>query len=424
MSAPSAEVYARWAEPLVAGGILTDPWFEGEPRFDTAPVVLGKALHAQLLSVAEALAAAWDEGLRLCAAHPEWMDGFFNLTPYQKLMWASSVPLWHGFARVDLFETASGVVACELNSDTPTGQPESVLLSARALHDHPGCSDPNAGLEAAFIGVVEAMAQAFLPEGTKRAVGLVYPTELTEDLPLIRMCTAWLEKAGYQVVLGSPFNLRASTSGGVSLFGIDCPVILRHYKTDWWGEREGVWSDDEPYADRAALEEPLGLLLGAVACGQCVVLNPFGAVVAQNKKLMALLWEKLEQLSPESQATVRAHLPLTLRLEAVHREQLLAQREEWVLKSDYGCEGAEVVVGRTCTPEEWLLCLTKAAPGRFIVQRYFEARRRPDGDTVNLGVYLYGGRAGGLYCRTQQGPGPTDLGSRSAPCLVSERDDA
>ena len=424
MSAPAPEVYARWAEPLVAGGILTDPWFEGEPRFDTAPVVLGRGQHAQLLSVAEALAAAWDEGLRLCAAHPEWMDDFFELTPHQKVMWAASAPLWHGFARIDLFETAAGVVACELNSDTPTGQPEAVLLSARARLDHPDCSDPNAGLEAAFSGVVEAMAQAFLPEGAPRAVGLVYPTELTEDLPLIRLYTAWLERAGYQVVLGSPFNLRPSASGGVSLFGIDCPVILRHYKTDWWGEREVVWLGEEPYADRAALEEPLGLLLGAVASGQCIVLNPFGAVVAQNKKVMALLWEKLEQLSPQAQATVRAHLPLTLRLEAVHREQLVAQREEWVLKSDYGCEGAEVVVGRACTPEEWLECLTKAAPGRFIVQRHFEALRRPNGETVNLGVYLYGGRAGGLYCRTQQGAGPTDLGARSAPCLVSERDDA
>ena len=388
--------YARWVEELVRGGILTDPWFEGEPRFDTEPVVLGAAEHGRLLEVAEALAAAWDEGCRLCAGHPEWLDEFFGLTPFQKLMWASSAPLWHGFARIDLFQTSSGVVACELNCDTPTGQPEAVLLSERALRERRGLVDPNAGLEAAFAGVVEAMAAAFLPEGAPRAVGLIYPTELTEDLPLVRLYTAWLERAGWQVVLGSPYNLRPGSSGGLSLFGVDCPVILRHYKTDWWGEREVVWTDQQPYLDRAALEGPLALLIEAVAAGAAVVLNPLGAVLGQNKKLMALLWEKIDQLSAESQATVRAHLPLTLRLEAVHQEQLFAQREEWVLKSDYGCEGAEVVVGRDCTQAEWELCFSKAAPGRFVVQRYFEALPRPNGDSVNLGVDLYGGRAGGL----------------------------
>jgi hypothetical protein len=423
------EEYARWAAPLVEGGVLTDPWYEGEPRFDTEPIILGAAQHARLLEVAESLAAAWGEALNLCAEHPEWLGDFFQLTPYQKLMWASSAPFWHGFARVDLFETAAGVVACELNCDTPTGQAEAALLSERALRERPGAGlrDANAGLEAAFLGVVEALSAAFLtgwPEGETppRNVGLVYPTELTEDLPLIRLYTAWLERAGYQVVLGSPFNLRPGPLGGVSLFGVDCPVILRHYKTDWWGEREVVWTDEEPYVDREPLASPLGLLIEASASGQCAVLNPFGAVVGQSKKVMALLWEKLELLSPHAQATVRAHLPLTLRLEAIHQEQLFAQREEWVLKSDYGCEGAEVVVGRLCTPEEWKLCLEKAAPGRFVVQRYFEAQRRENGDSVNLGVYLYGGRAGGVYCRTQQGA--TDLGARSAACLVRERDDA
>jgi Glutathionylspermidine synthase preATP-grasp len=419
-AAAPLDAYAAFCAPLVEGGLLTDPWCEGEPRFDTAPVLLTRGLQRRLYTAAESLAAAFDEGVRLCAASPGLLDDFFCLTPFQKLMWASSAPLWHGFARFDLFETAEGIRACELNCDTPTGQPEAVLLSQRVQAAHPLALDPNAGLEEAFLATIDALSGPLLAAAP--AVGIVYPTELTEDLPLIRLYTHWLEGAGLEVVLGSPFNLQPTGDGGVSLFGVPCALLLRHYKTDWWGEREPVWKDDEPYPDGGALEGPLGVVLAAALNGRVSVVNPFGAVVGHNKKLMALLWEELGRLSPASQEAVRAHLPLTLRLEAVSREQLVAEREEWVLKSDYGCEGAEVVLGRDAGPDEWEKCLTLAAPGRWVVQRRFDPLVRADAAgeerSVNYGVYLYGGRASGLYCRTQPGRSATDAGSRSAPCLV------
>ena len=88
-------------------------------------------------------------------------------------------------------------------------------------------------------------------------VGILYPTELTEDLRWSRLYRRWFERRGWRVVLGSPFNLRRAGGGGVALFDVPCDVFVRHYKTDWWGERLPVWDDEEPFADPAPLAEPL-----------------------------------------------------------------------------------------------------------------------------------------------------------------------
>ncbi len=128
--------------------------------------------------------------------------------------------------------------------------------------------------------------------------------------------------------------------------------MLRHYKTDWWGERQSAW-DDEELLDPKPLEEPLEAVLAAMLDARVAVVNPFGAVVPQNKRAMALMWEQIHRFSRRAQDTIRAHVPVTKRLEAFHKEQLAAQKDDWVLKSDYGAEGDEVVIGKLVTPEVW-----------------------------------------------------------------------
>src|SRR6185295_4586894 len=103
---------------------------------------------------------------------------------------------------------------------------------------------------------------------------------------------------GLEVVLGSPYNLQPRPDGGVALFGTPCDLIVRHYKTDWWGERLPVWDDEAPYPDPDPLAGPLAILLRAQLAGRCAVVNPFAAVVPQTKKAMALMWEQQACFSP------------------------------------------------------------------------------------------------------------------------------
>ncbi len=157
-----------------------------------------------------------------------------------------------------------------------------------------------------------------------------------------------------------------------------------------------------------------------MASGNATVVNPFGAVVPQNKRSMAFMWEQIHRFSPRSQEIIQRYIPVSARLETMHEEQLTVQREEWVLKSDYGAEGDEVIVGKQVTDEVWRESLAHARPGRWIAQRFFQATPIDEaGSIVNHGVFLVAGEACGLYARVQVGP--TDDHAVSAPVLVDER---
>jgi len=192
--------------------------------------------------------------------------------------------------------------------------------------------------------------------------------------------------------------------------------VLRHYKTDWWGERLPVRDDEEPFADPEPLTAPLAALLDAELAGEVAVVNPFGAVLPQNKRAFAFCWEELDRFSPEAQAVIRASLPFSLRLEAADRDVLLRERDDWVLKTDYGCEGEEVVIGRDLAQEVWADLLAHAIPRRWIAQRRFDARRDAEGRVANHGVFLAAGCAAGLYTRLSLGA--TDASAISAAPVV------
>jgi glutathionylspermidine synthase len=416
---PPPLTYEALAERLVRTGLVTDPWLAGAPRFRAEPLLVPRERQVALYRAAEQVAAVYHELSLACAATPEVLDGFFCLTPWQKLMWNASQPFWHGIARADVFVTQDGGLAvCELNSDTPTGEVEAVLLNPLVQPGWPDTHDPNTELGARLCDMVATLAARLLvPVPESLSVGLIYPTEMPEDLGLVQLYRQWFEARGWRVHLGSPFNLTSGPEGRVHLFGEPCDVLLRHYKTDWWSERLPVWDDEAPFEDAAPLAGPLSAVLQACLEGRCVVVNPFGAVLTQNKRAMAFMWEHHERFSPQAREAIRAHVPYTVRLETQPIEALARDKDAWVLKSDYGAEGDEVVVGRHTKPEEWSAALVHAVPGRWVAQRYFAAEETAAGETINHGVYVIAGEAAGLYTRVQRGA--TDTRALSTPVLIT-----
>ena len=407
--------YDELAKRITASGVVTDPWVFGEPRFREEPIIVPAAEARAMYRVAEAIAEVYNELCLIVSDEPELLDSFFKLSPYQKAMWMASQPLWHVLARADVFVTADGYQIAELNCDTPTGEAEAVVLGPLAARA--GTIDPNRELTDRFATMTEVYAKAMLKgrEAPRRAA-IIYPTELPEDLALVRLYKRTFEARGWEIVLGSPYNL-GYDERGLLLFDEPVSLVLRHYKTDWWGERQSAWTDEE-LPDPQPLEEPLGAMMNAMMESKVAIVNPFGAVVPQNKRAMAFMWEEIHRFSRRSQETIRAHVPQTRRLEAIHLEQAIAQKDDWVLKSDYGAEGDEVIIGKLVTPEEWQLSLRTARKGRWILQRYFEAKRTDRGETVNYGVVLIAGEAAGLYARASTGA--TDDRSLSVPVLIGD----
>lgn len=426
--------YHEFAERLQAGGVIADAWVDGRPRFRARPLLVRSGERDALYQAAEAVAAVLDEMCRIVAGDPGLLDDFFGLTRYQKLLWLAQAPHWHGIARADVFFTEDGMAVCEVNSDTPSGQAEAVLLNALALPEHPGCEDPNAALAERFCRMLAAVAAATTGATPPLSVGMVYPTELTEDLAMIQLYRRWFVARGWRMSLGSPYNLRpiqgpsgaggerdARGHGGVALLAEPCDLLVRHYKTDWWCERLPVWNDEAEYPDPEPLHGPLGVLLGGLLGGTCAVVNPLGAVLTQNKRSFAFLWESMRRFPAWAQEAIRRYVPYTVRLETLPPERLRAERPDWVLKSDYGCEGEEVILGTECTDAVWAESIAQAARRRWVAQRYFRARGEPggaSGETINYGVYLVAGQASGLLCRVQQGR--TDHRAVIPPTLIAQ----
>ena len=414
--------YGEFALSLYRTAILSDPWLEGSERFRLQGAVLDESQAARLAQAAERVAYLHHELAEIVWKQPHFLDDFFNLTPFQKAMWLASSGRWHGIARVDLFICEDGRVrACEMNSDTPSGEAEAVIIN-RMLHQfHPRTIDPNQEIEDRFVRMlfeshcVGRSRSGAGRDGEPRAIAIIYPTDLPEDLSMIALYREWLEKRGKRVILGSPYNIGLDSSGRVVVLGEPIDLIVRHYKTDWWGERETIWVDQPPFPDPEPLDRQLIPLLEAEEMRSVTVVNPFGAVLVQNKKSMAFMWEHKDLFSSQSRSWIEDLIPETRRLTSTADLEGL-NRRDWVLKSVYGCEGDSVFLGRFLKAAEWRTVIARLEPRHWILQRFFEVAPSEDGLLANYGVFVIGGTASGFYTRLSKAG--TDYTSLTAPTYI------
>jgi glutathionylspermidine synthase len=413
-SAWSPERYGALADDLLASCLVVEPWVGATPRFYGGPLVLGPGLWDRFREAARDIGALYDELARLVWEEPGWLDEFYAFSPWQRLLWLSSGGAWHGFARLDLFVCEGDQLqVCEINADTPTGQVDACTIAGLVAPQHPGLTDLMGEYPDRLWEMICQSWRAWTGrEGQPRELGIVYPTDMPEDLTLMRLYTRWFEARGARVSMGSPYNLAPTPDGGAALWGRPLDVVLRHYKTDWWAEPRPVWLDEPELPDPDPLEGPLRVLLGAEQRRRLCVVNPFGAIVPQSKRSMAVFWERLDRFSPQAQATIQRLIPPTYRVETLGHERLLAERERWVLKSDFGCEGDEVVLGPACPDEVWARTLGLLTSGNWVAQAYFRASPLGGplppplelGAVPNYGVYLIAGQPAGLLVRlTPQG---------------------
>ena len=181
-----------------------------------------------------------------------------------------------------------------------------------------------------------------------------------------------------------------------------------------------IWTDEDDIYDPDPLERELLLVLEAERAGKVTVINPFCALLAQSKITLAFFWEEMERFSPEGQARIRALIPKTYRLDTITRAGAIADKDRWVLKSDFGCEGDEVIIGKAHTQEEWERVIHVTMPHTWILQEYFAIRPLPTGQLPNYGVYLIAGEPSGLLVRLQDAGAEQDLTARVVPPLVGD----
>ena len=153
--------------------------------------------------------------------------------------------------------------------------------------------------------------------------------------------------------------------------------------------------------------------------GRVTIVNPFGAVLSQNKLSLAFMWEEQQRFSPLAQRWIKRYIPETYRFTRMSQAELLAHRQDWVLKSAYGCEGEETICGPFVSDETWGEAVAKALPPFWVCQRFFHTAPEPQGALCNYGVYLVGGRSAGFF--TRLAVAATDAAAVTAPTFIATR---
>src|SRR5262249_57176379 len=95
--------------------------------------------------------------------------------------------------------------------------------------------------------------------------------------------------------------------------------------------------------------------------------------------------EDQQRFSPLAQRWIKRYIPDTYRFTRVSQAELLAHRQDWVLKSAYGCEGEETICGPFVIDETWGEAVAKALPAFSGCQRFFHTPPEPTGPLCDYG---------------------------------------
>ena len=114
------------------------------------------------------------------------------------------------------------------------------------------------------------------------------------------------------------------------------------------------------------------VLLDAWRDGVTEVLNPFGAIIADDKSLFAELSSGAGDFTADERAALARRIPWTRVLTAALQPEAAQRRADLVLKPADGYGGFGVVIGAECEDAAWRAALAAALaqPKLFIVQKY------------------------------------------------------
>lgn len=294
-----------------------------------------------------------------------------------------AIPKSPRLSRCDFHLTVGGRwMISEFNEDGPGGFAESHGLHA-VLAEQWGERFDNLEFP---VSIRDRLVSAFEPWSR---IGLVYATAYSEDLQQITLIADWLREAGHQAVCGSPANL-VMDGDAASLFGEPVDALFRYFPGEWLGDlpNAGDW-------------------LRASAC--VPMINALSALVAQSKRFYAAAIEHELDLDASDLETIDRHLPASRYLRPGRREQLVGEREDWVLKGAFGRMGDTVRLGTGCSPQEWVQTLDRALTQAdiYAVQQRFDAV--PLWFSTGLayatvGIYLIDGQFAGYYSRVSPYP--------------------
>lgn len=374
---------------------IPDYLLRGEPYLTLNAVVLTPQEHDCLVALTERFGAIFAKAATALARDTTMLERIgFPWVAAELLRYEPEPPVVLG--RFDSVQDTSGHWwLLEYNADTPSGFREAAVAD-RLVHERigHGLYRPNEGLVHRFASSVRGAASRC------HSIGLVTNGGYTEDLAQIVFTASVLERElpDIELAVGDIDNVwlcrggRTGRRGRLHLFDRPVDAVYRYYPFE-------NMLGTQPFAD----------LYEAVAAGRLRLLNGLRGLLAQNKGVLAWLWEHRADscFSSAEQEAIPEHLPETHWITPESVEEDRRRAASLVVKQVFGREGEEVYFGDTMTEQDWRNC---AAWGSFIAQRRVDVRplaaavhtsRGPAQMTgcPTVGSYCAAGRYAGYYTR-------------------------
>jgi glutathionylspermidine synthase len=391
----TAEVRALAGDPLgdaPLGDVLSDElqrrflvwdaFVSGRRRVDLHPLVLPASMHRAAVHAAEhavrivdrVAARAFDDPIE--AARYGFDEEVLRLARASHRTGDRAA-----LTRVDLLLDERGAFrACEINADCPGGLNEASALPhlARRAGFRDG-RDPT-HVVAALVERLAILARE--ADGRQGAVALVYATAYAEDLQLCAFVQRALQARGIEAVLTAPTSL-VMHDGVLHAAGVPVRAIYRFFPAEYMPGMKSVHD-----------------LARAIESGAVRTMSSFAHMFAQSKLSMA-------RATALSGGGAIAPFPETHPLRDLPRDELLAQRADWVIKRALGRVGDQVFVGALMTDDDFRMLIDHVRAldersGPWIAQRYIRQRpiATPFGARfLTLGAYVLDGRFVGYFAR-------------------------
>ncbi len=410
-----ADFYLRYGDAI---NIPVTLFSEKGCRVEDYNEILTLRTVNKMYSAAMSLISLYNELTDILVKNKEYLQTFFDFSDTGTLLWVLSDGNWHSIARADIFiKEDESIAIAELNSDTPSGIDDAYVLG-KYVEQNTEYVNVNMRMENHFISMIFNEWESIEKIGKYPSVGIVYPTDMPEDCGMLFLYRKWLENAGCSVVMGSPYNLMTNDRNRTEMFGKEIDVMMRHFKTDWWCEKRMIWKSEanDERIDYEPLLRELASVLIPYKEKKLTIVNPFGSILTQNKKTFAFFHEHIALFSETAQQSIRNYIPYTVCLKYFDVQRLQVEKDRWVLKSDYGCEGAEVIIGELTDLAEWEKIILDAVEDRWVVQEKFTPQNDDRGKINNYGIYVIKGNISGIYLRRSYGQ--TNTTSNIAPISI------
>jgi len=315
-----------------------------------------------------------------------------------------------GFIRED-----GGIFFSEFNYDKPCAQRE--ILASEYLYAE---NNVNKGFKETFINSYKSIVYEFFKKRrTFNTAILIDPCHL-EESRLSYLYAEILEDSNFHFIAVGPKNLKV-IDGELFAFGKEkIDIILRQFPTEYLDEVTNIDTILDLYDKRKIL-----------------ILNDPRIIVGQCKNLFSFLWNLVknndDRLTNIEKEVILNTIPYTIPFKKEHVNEVINNKNKYVLKPIYGRYSEDVFIGILHTIEEWgeAVDYIVKKSNSFILQEFCPIHRDsvtaaskdrhiPKEAFGNFGVYLIDGKVKGFCTRWNESYLTCDESTWITPVGLSE----